>query len=403
MSAQPPGTPERVVLQDVTLREGEQGSDRALDPDARVALAGHLVDAGLTHVEAGWPGVSEEDREFVRRLRGTFPGLRVQAPVALYAPDWEQQVAAARSCGVQTVALLHPASDLRLRTLERVSREEVLRRVRAGVQAALGLDLSVTVVATDATRAELSFLLEVALAAREAGAHRIGLPDTVGCATPESYGALVREVRERAALPVHAHCHNDFGLALANTLAAVRAGAAVVDVSVNGLGERAGNCSLAEAATALELLYGVRTGIRLEALTSLAREAARAFGTPLPGHAPVVGDMAFAHRLDVHVYGATSWPHLFEPLDPASVGNRRKLLLGRHSGPRAVAARLRLLGVDPEGVPLAVLVEAVRQLAPFLGGVVPDEVLRVLARTARPVGGSGAVSTAEGVISHERP
>jgi isopropylmalate/homocitrate/citramalate synthase len=393
----PPGMPDRVVLQDVTLREGEQGSDRALDPKTRMALARHLVDAGLTHLEAGWPGVSKQDQEFVRQLRDALPTVHVQAPVALYAANWEEQIAAAHACGVQTVALLHPASDLRLRTLERLSRQEVLQRVHVGVQAALAVGLSVTLVATDATRADPGFLVEVALAAQEAGAHRIGLPDTVGCATPEAYGALVSQVRRQVGLPIHAHCHNDFGLALANTLAGIRAGASLADVSVNGLGERAGNCSLAEAAVALEVLYGVRTGVRLEALAAVAREVARAFGTHLPGQAPLVGDLAFAHRLDVHVYGATFWPQLFEPLDPASVGNRRRLLLGRHSGARAVSARLQALGIDPDGVPVRALADAVRQLATLLGGGISDEILLVLARTMQ----SQAVTSTEGVISHE--
>lgn len=382
------GMPKDVVLQDVTLREGEQGSDRRLTLDTRLTLARRLAEAGLRRLEAGWPGVSSEDREFVRTLRETLPDLHVQAPVALYAADWETQLQAARWCTVQTVALLHPASDLRLRTLERLSHEDVLRRVSAGVQAAASAGFSVTLVATDATRAELSFLVELAIAARESGAACIGLPDTVGCATPERYAAIISEVRRQARLPVHAHCHNDFGLALANTLAAVAAGASVVDVSVNGLGERAGNCSLAEAAAALELLYGVRTGIRLALLTALAHEVAEAFGIALPSQAPLVGESAFAHRLDVHVYGATLWPHLFEPLDPACVGNRRSLVLGRHAGVRALSARLLALGIQPDTVPVEVLARVVRQLAGLLHRALDDDALVVLVRALEEARGS---------------
>jgi isopropylmalate/homocitrate/citramalate synthase len=158
--------------------------------------------------------------------------------------------------------------------------------------------------------------------------------------------SMVEVITRQFEAPLHVHCHNDFGLALANTLAAAEAGASILDATVNGLGERAGNTCLDELAVALERFYGVQTGIHLEALYGLAHEVSRWTGVPLPAHKPLVGDNAFAHKLEGHVRGVMAAPHLYEPIAPETVGNTRRIPIGKYSGSTAVGYRLRQLGIE---------------------------------------------------------
>ena len=259
-------------MADVTLREGEQGSEASFTLEEKVALALRLDQIGVRQIEVGWPGKSALDRDALRQLRQKGMKAKTQALVQIYQPDWKWQVDATLDCAPDIIALLHPTSELRLQWTDKLSHKEVIDRCREAVAYARGRGAIVALTPTDVTRTELDFLKQLVTAAVDAGAQRINLPDTVGVVMPGAFGFLVRQVSETVPVPIHVHCHNDFGLALANILAAVEAGASIVDAAVNGLGERSGNPALDEVAAALELFYGLDTGIELEQLYSLSRE-----------------------------------------------------------------------------------------------------------------------------------
>lgn len=370
--------PAAVLISDVTLREGEQGFDVVLAPKEKVHLAQRLVTLGVRQMEVGWPGRSAEDREVIRRIRDAGVTVAIQSPVQIYMPDWQAQVDAAAASGASVVALLHPASDMRLARLERTTRDAVIRLTREAVAHTKTRGVVAAMTPTDATRADLAFLADLAAAAAEAGADRIILPDTVGGALPAAVRRIVGAVRHQVGVPIHIHCHDDYGLALANTLAGIEAGASIADASINGLGERAGNCALDELATALEVLYEIPTGIDLSGLTALSHDVARLVGVPLAPQKALVGEMAFAHRLDVHLEGLRVYAPLFETIAPEAVGNRRRVVLGPRAGPALVDARLRELGIEIERDRLPVLAKRVRDDARARGGPLDDDAVRAI-------------------------
>lgn len=361
--------PREVVLCDVTLRDGEQAADVSFVPESKRAIAARLAAIGITEIEVGWA----EDPlvpDVVRAIRDTGIPVKLRGLTTLYGEGWEARVDRAAGMGFDVLSVLHATSEIRLTRYENVSRDEVLRRVEAGATIAAGRT-QVETVAVDATRTDHRMLQETADAGRRGGAGRLCLADTVGCATPESIRAMVETVH--TTLPVHIHCHDDFGLALANAVAAVMAGATHVSVSVNGLGERSGNTALEQAAIVFERLYGIRTGIALEGLTSLSRFVDEVSRSPVGPRAPVVGRYAFAHKLDLHVARIARDPALFEAFDPATVGNRRTVVLGPIAGPHTIAHKARELGIDvPEGR-VGTVAGDVRAAAVRLGRILTDQ------------------------------
>jgi isopropylmalate/homocitrate/citramalate synthase len=365
-----------VVLCDVTLRDGEQAADVSFSPEAKCAIAARLAAIGITEIEVGWA----EDPQVpavVRAIRETGIPTRLRALTTLYGDGWQARVDRAASMGFDVLSVLHATSDIRLTRYENVSRDDVLRRVEAGAAIAAGRT-QVETVAVDATRTDHGMLQDTADAGRRGGAGRLCLADTVGCARPESISAMVEAVH--TTLPVHIHCHDDFGFALANAVAAVMAGATHVSVSVNGLGERAGNTALEQAAVVFERHYGLRTGIALDQLTALSRFVDGMSGSPVGSRAPIVGRYAFAHKLDLHVARIAKDPALFEAFDPAIVGNRRTVVLGPVAGPHTILYKGRELGIDVPERRVAGVVDAVRTKAKSLGRILTDQEFVDLAR-----------------------
>lgn len=339
-----------VVINDCTLREGEQAAGVDLSLEAKLRVARLLAEAGVRQFEVGYPGRSRIDYDFARAVRAEGLGMTTEALVQIFFDDWREQIERALEVGVDWIVLMHPASDLRLRHVHRVSREDVLARAVEAVRFARAAGKArVRFSPTDTTRADLGFLRDLYRAAVEAGAERVTVADTAGASTPEAFAALVAYAREWSGVPVHVHAHNDFGLALANTLAGIAAGAASADATLGGLGERTGNCALEQLAAALELLYGVPTGIRLERLTDLVRAVFEESGARLPASAPLVGRDAFAHKLDAHVLGVAANPAVYESVPAEAVGNARRVPLGKYAGRAAIAYRLARLGLLPEG------------------------------------------------------
>jgi isopropylmalate/homocitrate/citramalate synthase len=316
--------PPAVQVNDVTLREAEQSIGVRFDVGAKVQLAQLLARIGVASIQVGYPGRFDEDMRAVGAVCNAVDSATVEAVALAFVPDWEAELDACLASGAGVIHIVSRASD-RLHRLLGTTRVDVLERTRAAIRRALKEGAAVAFTPSDSTRADPAFLVELWRAAAEAGAGRIYVADSVGVATPELIALLVRLATEATELPVGVHCHNDFGLAVANTVAGVMAGADRVDVAVNGLGDRAGNAPLEEVVAALELLYDLRTGMSIGSLTELSTTFAEATGRELPLGKPITGSAVFAHVLPTHTAVMESDRRAIQPFEAELVGNVGRL------------------------------------------------------------------------------
>ncbi|HXG60852.1 MAG TPA: homocitrate synthase [Planctomycetota bacterium] len=342
----PKTSPPTPILEDTTLRDGEQAPGVAFRVEEKVAIARLLDRLGVPMIEVGIPAMDGDEAEAIRRI----VGLGLRARLVGWNRGRREDLEKSFDLGLRCVHIGLPASSKLLEEGLRKDRAWLLRTMSELVQWARSRAEFVSLSAEDVCRADPAFLVEYARVARDSGADRLRMSDTVGLATPERYAALVSRVLEATGLPVMVHAHNDFGLAVANTLAGIRAGAAYAHVTVNGIGERAGNASLEETVMALKYLYGIDVGWDLQVLPELSAVVARACGVPVPPWKPIVGSNVFAHESGIHVAGLLRAERTFEPFAPEDVGGRRRLVLGKHSGSHAIEAVLRERGrpADPE-------------------------------------------------------
>jgi len=323
----PPMTP-FVTINDTTLRDGEQSAGVAFTQDEKIAIAKGLIELGVPELEVGIPAMGEEERDSIRAV----VGLRLPARLMVWARMLPADIAQCRGLGVQLVDLSIPLSDQQIdRKLGR-DRAWVLEQIRRQVRAALDLGIEVCVGAEDASRADPELLWRAAEAAQEAGASRFRFADTLGVLDPFGTYERVRDLRAICDLEIEIHAHDDLGLATANTLGAIRAGATHANTTVHGLGERAGNAALEEVAMGLKHILGVGTGVDLSRFSNLSRLVARASGKPVAWHKSLVGRGAFTHEAGIHVDGLLKDRRNYQGVDPAEVGRRHRLLLGKHSG-----------------------------------------------------------------------
>ncbi len=348
-----------VRIFDTTLRDGEQAPGAGLTAAEKLEVARQLVRLKVDVIEAGFPAASPGDFEAVRRIAKEARGVAVAALARCRDGDPQRAVEAIRVAERPHLHVFIATSDIHLKHKLRIDRGEALRLavewVRYG-RAALGRDAEIEFSAEDASRTDLAYLLDVYEAVVAAGASTVNIPDTVGYAIPAEFGALVGRVVERvgSAATVSVHCHNDLGLATANTLAAVQAGARQVEVTINGLGERAGNASLEEVVMALrtrptqfpELISAVQT----EQITAASRLVSYLTGFAIQPNKAIVGGNAFAHESGIHQDGVIKNPLTYEIMTPQSVGLAgSQLTIGKLSGRRGLQGKLRELGHEIEG------------------------------------------------------
>ncbi len=340
-----------LIINDCTLREGEQASEVNFGADEKVELARRLASAGIRLIQGGYPGRSRLDMEAIQRIKGEGLPLAVEAIAQAFTPDWKAQIDACLASGADVVDLMYPSSDVRLKYVQKATRAEMVERVREAVRYARGRGAVVRFSPTDSTRTELGFLKEVYGAALDAGAERIAIADTAGTISPAGMRYLVSKIVEFVGthVPIQVHTHNDAGQGLANALAAAEAGAAIVDGCLYGLGERAGNTATEELAATLTFFYGLDLGIDLARLAEAARFAESLSGISIHPSKPIIGRDAFAHKLEAHVMGVMANPVVYEPFPPEAVGNRRRFPLGKYAGPWALQARLAELGLPAPG------------------------------------------------------
>jgi len=394
-----PSRPRTVRVFDTTLRDGEQTPGAALTVDEKVQVARQLARLRVDVIEAGFPAASPGEAEAVRRIAAEVGGEDDAPAIAALARCVPADVtAAALALEPARRTQLHvfiATSDIHLKHKLRATREEVLERISACVAQArrlVGDDQEVEFSAEDASRTELPFLLEAYERALDAGASVINVPDTVGYAEPDEFASVVKQVVKLVGRRgiVSVHCHNDLGLATANTLAAVRAGARQVEVTVNGLGERAGNASLEEVVMTLRTrptrFGGAATGVVTEQLTPASRLVSYLTGIAVQPNKSVVGGNAFAHESGIHQDGFLKNALTYEIMTPESVGlGGSTLTLGKLSGRRGFNERLRRLGVELEPAALdAVYAEAIA-LADHKKQVTDADLLALAEQRADPV------------------
>jgi 2-isopropylmalate synthase len=345
---------ERIKIFDTTLRDGEQSPGCSMNLGEKVRLARRLQTLGVDVIEAGFPIASDGDFEAVRAVAAECREVSVAALCRTTEQDvtraWEAVGRAARPRLHTFVA----TSDIHLEHKLKKSRAEVLRMTREAVRLASALTEDVEFSAEDATRSDLDYLCEVFAAAVDEGARTLNVPDTVGYTTPTEFREIVRAVRERVVgerdVCISVHCHNDLGLAVANTLAALDAGARQVECTINGIGERAGNAALEEVVMAMRVRSDrlpYTCGVRAEEIYPTSRALSEIIGFDVQPNKAVVGRNAFAHEAGIHQHGVLSNPLCYEIMTPESVGvPANSIVLGKHSGRHALVRRFEELGVS---------------------------------------------------------
>ncbi len=348
--------PEKVTVYDCTLRDGEQTPGVALNIDEKLHIAKQLEKIGVDVIEAGFPVNSADEKEAVKTIAGEIKGSEVSALARIIRRDIDTCL----DCSVDIVHVFVSTSDVHLKYQIEKTREEVLNSAVKAVEHVKDQGLKCIFSPMDATRTDFSYLIKVLKAVEEAGVDTVNIPDTVGVMVPSAMKKFISRIRGEVKTKISVHCHNDYGLAVANTLAAVEAGASEVQVTVNGLGERAGNAALEPTVAALATVYGVKVNLEPTYLTETSRLVERYTKiTPSPC-TPIIGRNAFTHESGIHVDGIISKPSTYEPIIPEDVGQRRRLVIGKHTGTHSVKKALEEMGIKE--VPLDALKEITRKV-----------------------------------------
>lgn len=349
-----------IIIDDTTLRDGEQTAGVAFSLEEKKAIARLLDEIGVGEIECGIPAMGLEERTSVR----TLVEMGLQARLITWNRATIGDIRASLACGVTAVDISLSVSDIHLEHKLKKSRDWVREQLKIALGFAKEHGLYVSVGGEDASRADLAFLAELLEIARSLGADRFRYCDTLGLLDPFAVYEHVRFLREGVpGLDLEVHTHNDLGLATANALAGLKAGARFVSTTVNGLGERAGNAALEEVVMALRHACGIETGIDTSRLVELSRLVGRASCRPVPEWKAVVGERVFAHESGLHTDGVLKAAHNYEGFDPAEVGLRRHLVVGKHSGRHGLGYRLRQLGIALQRCQLDTLLEMVRERA----------------------------------------
>lgn len=344
----PPKLPERVFVWDETLREGVQTPTVFLTYVEKVKLAKMIDEMGIYIINVGFPAISEREKDDVKKIANeSFQQTRLTASARTLKSD----IDACLECGIREISILTPFNGLNLQYRLKMTKEQVLEKTAESVGYAKKHGATVNFVLEDASRTPIDEILQIFETAIKAGADRLVIADTVGFLRPLSMRYLISHIREGLSeltskeIQLSVHCHNDFGLATANTLAAVEEGVAHVHTCIAGFGERAGVAPLEEVVAALELLYDIDTGVDMKKLYRLSQLAEKSFALPIQYHKPIIGENAFSYEVDEHIHGMLAHPLIYEPFPPEIVERETTFYFGRQTGKHLVENRLASAGI----------------------------------------------------------
>lgn len=359
----PPKLPERVFIWDETLWEGAQTPAVFLTYVEKVKLAKMMDEMGVSAIEVGFPGISDQEKASIKKIANE--GFQ-QASIAASSRIIKSDIDACLECGIRDISINTAYNGLQLQYRLNMSKGDVLRKTVESVEYAKKHGAKVNFVLEDGSRTPLQDILEIFQAVLKVGADRLVIADTVGFLRPLSMRYLISHVRDelqsrmKRQVPLSVHCHNDFGLATANTLAAVEEGVTYLHTCIAGFGKRAGCAPLEEVTTALELLYDVDTGVDLGKLFRLSQMVEKAFAMPIQFHKPIIGENAFSYEMDENVKMMLTNPIVNEPFPPEIVGRETTFHMGRRTGKRVVEDRLKIADIKATPIQIDEIVKRIK-------------------------------------------
>ncbi|WJI08963.1 2-isopropylmalate synthase [Methanobacterium sp. CWC-01] len=370
--------PEKITVYDTTLRDGEQTPGVCLRTPEKLKIARKLDELGVHQIEAGFPIVSNEERRSVRAIVNE----NLNADILVLSRTRKEDIDMALDCDVDGIITFMGTSDLHLKHKFKKTRAEILNICINSIEHAKDHGLFVAFSAEDATRTDIDFLKQIYKKAEDYGVDRVHIADTVGAISPQAMAYLVGELKKELKTEISLHCHNDFGMALSNSISGLLAGASAVSTTVNGIGERAGNTSLEELVMTLLLIYGVDLNFNIGIFYELSRLVEELTNMRIPENKPIVGRNVFRHESGIHVDAVIEEPLTYEPFIPELIGHHRRIVLGKHSGCRAVKAKLTECGIDVSRDELCKIVERVKEKREE-GKYINDDVFNEIIRSVR--------------------
>jgi homocitrate synthase NifV len=346
-----------IRIVDTTLRDGEQTAGVVFSNAEKLEIARMLDAAGVYQIEAGIPAMGGDEQGAIRAITGDGLSASIMGWNRAEVSDIEASI----GCGLDAVCISISVSDIHIQRKLHETREDVLESVCRAIDYAKSHNLYVSANAEDASRADVEFLLEFVRKVHQSGADRLRLCDTVGLLGPAQMYSLVRLIEETAPIPIEVHAHNDFGMATASTIAALQAGATFASVTVNGLGERAGNAALEELVMALKYVEKIDIGFDIAKIRPLCRYVSEASGRPIPLSKPIVGENIFAQEFGTEI--AAKSPESYELFSPDEVGGVRQIIIGKHSGKHAVREKFHEFAIDLDDSEQEQILQAVRAQA----------------------------------------
>jgi 2-isopropylmalate synthase len=343
---------------DTTLRDGEQSPGVSLTFEDKVEIAKQLALLGVDSIEAGFPASSDGEKKVVKEI----VRQKLDTEIIALSRCNRKDIEAAIEADVPAIHVFIPTSPVQMKYAVNMTPEQVVAAAVDSIEYVKKHGLVCEFSPMDATRTQPAFLKKICQAAEKAGMDRLNVPDTVGIMIPRTMGKLIEDLTKVVKTPISVHCHDDFGMAVANSLAAVEAGATQVHSTINGLGERAGNASLEEIVMSLHMLYKLKTRVNTRLLYSTSRMVASLTGLQVQANKAIVGENAFAHESGIHTRGVTVKPLTFEPIKPETVGRTRKLVAGKLAGTRGIKAELGEIGIHPSEEQLKEIVQRVKDL-----------------------------------------